>query len=460
MQLNTTICALATGGGTSALAVIRISGPDAFLITDKIFVGKKNKKLIHQKGYTLHFGNIVWENQLIDEVLVSVFKQPHSYTGENLVEISCHGSIFIQQSILSALQAAGAIAAKAGEFTLRAFLNGKMDLSQAEAVADIIASENKAAHTLAFQQLRGGYSDEIKKLRDELMTFAALIELELDFSTEDVEFADRSQLETLIQELIGNIKLLRNGFILGNVIKAGIPVAIVGKPNAGKSTLLNALLKEDKAIVSAIAGTTRDAIEDVLVIEGTAFRFIDTAGLRDTQDEVEKMGIERSYLKMQQASIILYLFDANEMNISELNKEINTIQLNAKKEIVVIPVANKIDITPENKLNEYVSLKDLITLSAKNNVGIETLKNAFTEWIVSEKIKSSEMLVSNARHAHSLEKAEIGLQTVMNGLTLHIPSDLLATDIRAALEALFEITGEVTNDELLGIIFGKFCIGK
>ena len=460
MQLNTTICALATGGGTSALAIIRVSGPEALSVTDKIFVGKKNKKLINQNGYTLHFGNIVWKNEIIDEVLVSVFKQPHSYTGEHLIEISCHGSIFIQQSILSALYDAGAIAAKAGEFTLRAFLNGKMDLSQAEAVADIIASENKAAHNLAFQQLRGGYSDEIKKLRAELMTFAALIELELDFSTEDVEFADRTQLEKLIYQLIVNIKLLRNGFTLGNVIKSGIPVAIVGKPNAGKSTLLNALLKEEKAIVSSIAGTTRDAIEDVLVIDGTAFRFIDTAGLRETQDEVEKIGIERSYLKMQQASIILYLFDANEMNAADVENEINAIKLNAKTEIVVIPVANKTDITAENKLNEFKSLEQLITLSAKNNEGIETLKNAFTNWIVSERIKSSDMLVSNARHAHSLEKAETCLQAVINGLNIQIPSDLLATDIRAAIEALSEITGEVTNDEVLGVIFGKFCIGK
>ena len=393
-------------------------------------------------------------------MLVSVFKQPHSYTGENLIEISCHGSIFIQQSILSALQGAGAVAAKAGEFTLRAFLNGKMDLSQAEAVADIIASENKAAHNLAFQQLRGGYSDEIKSFRAELMTFAALIELELDFSTEDVEFADRTQLEKLIHQLIINIKILRNGFTLGNVIKSGIPVAIVGKPNAGKSTLLNSLLKEDKAIVSSIAGTTRDAIEDVLVIDGTAFRFIDTAGLRDTQDEIEKIGIERSYLKMQQARIILYLFDANEINLGELKEEINTIKLNAKKEIFIIPVANKIDITDKIKLNEYLKIENLIAISAKNNLGIEALKKAFTQWIVSEKIKSSDTLVSNARHAHSLEKAESSLVTVIDGLQNHIPSDLLATDIRASIEALSEITGEVTNDELLGIIFGKFCIGK
>ena len=453
MQLNTTICALATGGGTSALAIIRVSGPEALSVTDKIFVGKKNKKLINQNGYTLHFGNIVWKNEIIDEVLVSVFKQPHSYTGEHLIEISCHGSIFIQQSILSALY-------DAGEFTLRAFLNGKMDLSQAEAVADIIASENKAAHNLAFQQLRGGYSDEIKKLRAELMTFAALIELELDFSTEDVEFADRTQLEKLIYQLIINIKILRNGFTLGNVIKSGIPVAIVGKPNAGKSTLLNALLKEEKAIVSSIAGTTRDAIEDVLVIDGTAFRFIDTAGLRETQDEVEKIGIERSYLKMQQASIILYLFDANEMNAADVENEINIIKINSKTEIVVIPVANKTDITAKSKLIEFASLEQLITLSAKNNEGIETLKNAFTQWIISERIKSSDMLVSNARHANSLEKAEACLQAVINGLNIQIPSDLLATDIRAAIEALSEITGEVTNDEVLGIIFGKFCIGK
>jgi tRNA modification GTPase len=460
MQLDTTICALATGGGVSALAVIRVSGKDAIIITDKIFEGIKNKKLIKQNGYTVHFGKIIWNNEVIDEVLVSVFKAPSSYTGENLIEISCHGSIYIQQRILSALQANGAIAAKAGEFTLRAFLNGKMDLSQAEAVADVIASENKAAHTLAFQQLRGGYSDEIKKLRTELMTFAALIELELDFSTEDVEFADRSQLKTLIQQLIENIKILRNGFSLGNVIKSGIPIAIVGKPNAGKSTLLNTLLKEEKAIVSSIAGTTRDTIEDVLVIDGTAFRFIDTAGLRDTQDEVEKIGIERSYLKIRQASIILYLFDANEMNLEELNKEINKIKLNAEKEIVIIPVANKIDISKENELNEYLKIENLIRISAKNNQGIDELKKVFTRWIISEKIKSSEVLVSNARHAHSLEKAELSLETVINGLEILIPSDLLATDIRAAIEALSEITGEVTNDELLGIIFGKFCIGK
>jgi tRNA modification GTPase len=343
---SSTICALATGGGISAIAVIRLSGPDAFEIGDRCFSSKSGKKLINQAGNTLHFGNFINGNRIIDEVLVSVFKAPHSYTAEHTLEFNCHGSTYIQQEILTALFEAGAIPAKPGEFTRRAFLNGKLDLSQAEAVADLIISENKAAHQLAMQQLRGGYSEEIKKLRQSLLNFAALIELELDFSTEDVEFADRSQLKTLVNHILSVITALHESFKWGNALKSGIPVAIIGKPNAGKSTLLNALLNEERAIVSEIPGTTRDTIEDVFVLDGTAFRFIDTAGLRETTDQVESIGIARTYSKIREAEIILYLFDLNSSHADEIISELEELKKLIKAESLIIPLGNKADKLP------------------------------------------------------------------------------------------------------------------
>ena len=327
----------------SAIAVIRVSGKDAFVLCDRVFKGKKGKQLAHQKGYTIHFGEIQLDGNVIDEVLVSIFRGPHSYTGEDTLEISCHGSTFIQQEILSALYSTGIQPAKPGEFTLRSFLNGKMDLSQAEAVADLISSENRASHNLAIKQLRGGFSQEIAALRERLMNFAALIELELDFSTEDVEFADRSLLRNLVNYVIEVVHNLRDSYAMGNVLKQGIPVTIAGRPNAGKSTLLNALLNEERAIVSPIAGTTRDSIEDSIVIDGISFRFIDTAGLRDSDDEIENIGIERSYAKIKEAEIVLYLFDATTANQNQILEDLSVLREQNDDGKFIIPVGNKVD---------------------------------------------------------------------------------------------------------------------
>lgn len=460
MNLQSTICALATGGGMAAIAVIRLSGPDAFRIGDRLFRGAGGKLLAEQPGYTIHFGKLLHEGNTIDEVLVSVFRAPHSYTGEDTLEFSCHGSTYIQQAVLQALLASGAEAAKPGEFTLRAFLNGKMDLSQAEAVADLIASENRASHALALKQLRGGYSDEIKKLREELLQFAALVELELDFSTEDVEFADRSQLENLVLKIQKVINRLRDSFALGNALKNGIPVVIAGKPNAGKSTLLNCILNEEKAIVTSIAGTTRDAIEDELVMHGVAYRFIDTAGLREGQDEVERIGIERSMEKMKEAQIILYLFDASSMNEREVLFEIKAIREHVGSEKEIIPVANKTDLSKEFLINNFSSIPETVFISAKEKTGIENLLTRISKWAVQRKDAGEENIVTNARHAGALANASENLDCVLNGLASSIPGDLLAMDIRAALSSLSDITGEVSSDEVLGAIFGKFCIGK
>ena len=426
---------------------------------DGVFEGKKGKKLKDQKGYTLHFGNIIRDGRVVDEVLVSLFRGPNSYTGQDTIEISCHGSLFIQQEILSTLYEAGAEPAKAGEFTLRAFLNGKIDLSQAEAVADLIASENKASHELAMKQLRGGYSEKIRQLRESLMNFAALIELELDFSTEDVEFADRSQLQILVKHIVQVVDALLDSFAMGNAIKNGIPVTIVGKPNAGKSTLLNTLLKEDRAIVSDIAGTTRDTIEDELVIDGLAFRFIDTAGLRSTSDTIENLGIDRSYAKMREADVVLYLFDARTATSNEVKSELEAIQSAAGEGKLIIPVGNKVDeLVSGDYSSRFQSLNDAIPLSAKTGIGIEALQTRLVDFVNQGRV--TETLVTNARHAQALRKASVSLNAVLHGLELRIPGDLLASDIRDALNSLAEITGEVSSDEVLGVIFGKFCIGK
>lgn len=458
---NNTIAALATGGGLSAIAVIRVSGPDAFTITDLCFKSKSRKKLADQKPNTIHFGEIITKNnEVIDEVLISVFHAPRSFTGENTLEISCHGSVFIQQQILQVLYAAGAVPAKPGEFTQRAFLNGKLDLSQAEAVADLIASENKASHELALKQLRGGYSDQIKQLRDQLMNFAALIELELDFSGEDVEFADRSMLSTLVNHTLTVINKLHSSFALGNALKNGIPVTIAGRPNAGKSTLLNALLNEERAIVSHIPGTTRDTVEDVLVIEGISFRFIDTAGLRDSTDEIESIGIERSYAKIAEAEIILYLFDTLQLFQSEVESDIRALKEKTGSDKLIIPVGNKTDQLHKKPQEQFEDLIDVQWISAKEKLGIEELKTRLLKHINLGFTNKDETIVTNARHADALHKAAINLEAVQKGLASHVTSDFLAMDIRAALNALSEITGDVTNEDLLAVIFGKFCIGK
>ena len=456
---KTTIVAPATGNGPAAIAVIRLSGPQAFEIAQSVFESPGGKQISDQPGYTLLFGRIKDENTIIDEVLLSIFRAPHSYTGENVIEISCHGSPFIRQELLAVLQRRGAVPAAAGEFTLRAFLNGKMDLSQAEAVADLIASENKSSHELAMKQLRGGYSTKIRELRNSLMNFMALIELELDFSTEDVEFADRDHLRTLVLQISRVIEALLQSFALGNAIKTGIPVTIAGKPNAGKSTLLNALMREERAIVSDIEGTTRDSIEDELVIDGYAFRLIDTAGLRETADTIETLGIERSYLKIKEADIILYLFDASGTQMHDLEQELSALRAEANPESIIVAVGNKCDLPAAAGYEQkFGGLDHFVALSAMQGTGIGDLENKLVELVKNR--RNSDTLVTNARHAEALRKSLNNLTSVLKGMDLHIPGDLLAADLREALSALSEITGEVSNDEVLGVIFGKFCIGK
>lgn len=457
MNQNTTIAALATNPGMAAIAVIRISGPTAFEVVGKVFQPYGGKKLETAEGYTILFGKMQENGRKIDEVLVSIFRGPHSYSGEDTLEISCHGSVYVQQELLQSLYRNGAEPAKAGEFTLRAFMNGKLDLSQAEAVADLISSGNQTAHALAMQQLRGGFGDEIRKLRTELLNFLALIELELDFSTEDVEFADRGLLATLVRHILGVVNRLKASYAMGNVLKNGIPVTIAGKPNAGKSTLLNALLNEERAIVSDIAGTTRDTIEDVLVLEGIAFRFIDTAGLRKTDDVVENIGIERSFKSIQEASIVLYLYDYESFVAGEVNHQLKQIQDEANPNTLVIPVMNKADKLDSipNNLPEST-----LVLSALNKTGLNELTNHLVQYAHHGKPDGKEVVVTNARHYHALNQSSQCLDQVLKGLELRLPGDLLSVDIRDALDALSEITGEVTNEEVLGTIFGKFCIGK
>lgn len=456
---KTTIVAPVTGNSAAAIAVIRLSGPEAFRIAQEVFVSPQGKSIDEQDGYTILFGRIEDTGRKIDEVLLSIFRSPHSYTGEDVIEISCHGSPYIRQEILSLLQRHGAVPAAAGEFTLRAFLNGKMDLSQAEAVADLIASENKSSHELAMKQLRGGYSAKIRELRNSLMNFMALIELELDFSTEDVEFADRNHLRTLIGQINKVIEGLLQSFALGNAIKTGIPVTIAGKPNAGKSTLLNSLMREERAIVSDIEGTTRDTVEDELIVEGYAFRLIDTAGLRQTADSIESLGIERSYAKIREADIILYLFDASVFSANELHEEIIRLRREANPESVIIPVGNKCDLpTAVGYESKFAEFEHFTALSARDGKGISELEHRLVSVVKNR--RHSDTMVTNARHAEALRKSHEALQRVTHAMDLHIPGDLLAADIREALSALSEITGEVSNDEVLGVIFGKFCIGK
>ncbi|MFI5219981.1 MAG: tRNA uridine-5-carboxymethylaminomethyl(34) synthesis GTPase MnmE [Bacteroidia bacterium] len=457
-----TIAALATPAGTGAIAVIRLSGKNTFEICEKVFRKKSlsKKKLSGQKSHTIHFGNIIDGEKIIDEALVSIFKSPRSYTGEDVIEISCHGSSFIQQKILNALVQAGARFAQPGEFTLRAFLNGKMDLSQAEAVADLIASSSETSHRIAMQQMRGGFSDEIKILRQRLIHFASLIELELDFAEEDVEFANRDELKKIVSNLQVAVSELVKSFELGNVLKNGIPVVIAGKPNAGKSTLLNALLNEERAIVTEIAGTTRDTIEEEVVLNGILFRIIDTAGMRETTDIIESIGVNKTFKKLEQSRVIIYLFDVNEMKAREVEEVIAGFSVNSASSQLIIPSANKIDLAKNGWEKEFGQIKNLVSISAKKKEHLDMLKQKLTEPFLKGADTIDETIVSNTRHYEALRKTNYALQQVVEGIEKKLTNDFIASDLRHALNHLGQITGEITTDDLLKNIFEKFCIGK
>jgi len=459
---NDTIIALATPSGAGAIAVIRLSGSKAIAMVDASFKSISTKKLVSHKTHTIHLGHIVEDSRVLDEVLVSVFKNPKSYTGEDVVEISCHGSSYIQQEIIQLFVRNGARIANPGEFTLRAFLNAKLDLSQAEAVADLIASDNKASHQIAMQQMRGGFSNEIKVLGDELLNFASLIELELDFSEEDVEFANRKQFEELLERIIKVLKHLIDSFSTGNVIKNGIPISIIGAPNVGKSTLLNALLNEDKAIVSDIAGTTRDAIEDEITIEGIKFRFIDTAGIRTTADTIESIGIKKTFEKITQSQVVLYLLDATKVTtetIQIFNSEIRKIQEQYPDKQLIV-VANKMDEADQEYIETSFVYPHTLFTSAKSGLGIDALKAKLLEFVNTGALRNNDTIITNSRHYDSLLKALAEVQKVQQGMDANLSGDLLAIDIRQALYHFGEITGEITSDDLLGNIFANFCIGK
>lgn len=449
-----TIVALATSPGTNgAIAVIRVSGAEAITLTNSLFKGKDLSK---QASHTIHFGTIRDGEEIVDEVLVSLFIGPNSYTKENSVEISTHNSRYIIERVIQLLLKNGARAAKAGEFTLRAFLNGGLDLSQAEAVADLIASNSAASHQIAMQQMRGGFSSQLKVLREDLVHFASLIELELDFGEEDVEFANRDQLKALIQHIAAVIRKLIASFEQGNVLKNGVPVVIAGKPNVGKSTLLNALLNEERAIVSEIAGTTRDTIEDEINILGITFRFIDTAGIRDTVDIIEAKGVERTREKMKQARLIIYLFDPMQDTIADVQQQIAEVSL---LQIPFVTLINKADLLSAEVKASFATLNPLF-ISAKEQQGIEELKDELLRQVNLSNINTDDVMVTNIRHVEALQHTEHALERVMNGIVNPITSDFLALDIRQALHHLGEITGTVTTDDLLENIFSKFCIGK
>lgn len=461
-QWDDTIAALATPQGVGALGVIRVSGKDAITIINKLF----SKDLLTVANHTLHVGYIKNNDQVVDEVVVSVFRNPASYTGEDVVEISCHGSGFILQEVLRLIHTNGARPALPGEFTQRAFLNGKKDLSQAEAVADLIAAESEAVRDTALKQMRGGFSKDIKKLRQQLIEFAALIELELDFSQEDVEFVNRKELEMLVGKLLDEIRQLAASFKLGNILKEGVSVVIAGRPNAGKSTLLNALLNEERAIVTAIAGTTRDTIEEKIVIDGIVFRLTDTAGIRKATDEVEQLGIAKTYEKIETAGVLLYLFDAGTAAAQDVLADINALR-KANQHMALL--ANKTDQVPQdalqtllqaikNKVDDQVIIFEIAALHKTN---LDTLKAWLPKQVLTEKINTEKTIVVNARHYKALQDCEAALTQVQDGLQTHTTGDLLALDIRHALAALGSITGEILHDrDILGTIFGKFCIGK
>jgi len=449
-----TICALSTASGVAAIALIRLSGKKSIKIVESVF----SKTLQDKATHTAHFGKVSANNSLIDEVVVSIYKNPGSFTGEDIVEIACHGSAYIQAQILEILIENGARMAGPGEFSLRAFMNGKMDLSQTEAIADLIASNSKAAHKIAMHQMRGGFSNDINELRKGLLNFASLVELELDFSEEDVEFADRKELRDLVFNVKQKVSSLLASFKLGNVIKNGVPVAIVGSPNAGKSTLLNVLLNEEKAIVSDIAGTTRDVIEDTIVLNDVEFRFIDTAGIRETTDKIESLGIARAYDQIRKAAVVLLLIDLSEGSVDQISKEIEQFEHTINRnEQTLIPIFNKVD---GADLEKFDNLKDkgvFISAKKRNNISelIERLGNT-----VGDYNSEDQTIVTNVRHYDILNKCELSLIKVQEGLETQIPGDLLAMDIRETLHHLGEITGQITTDDLLGNIFANFCIGK
>jgi tRNA modification GTPase len=451
-----TIIALATPPGVGAIGVIRLSGKKAIQIAGDLF---PSKNLLQQNSHTLHVGFLKDGDQLLDEVIISLFKSPKSYTGEEIVEISAHGSPFIQQQIIDACIKRGARLARPGEFTQRAFLNGKLDLAQAEAVADLIASNTAASHKTALHNIRGGFSEKLKELREQMLKFSALIELELDFSQEDVEFADRKQFYDLINQLLQLTNKLIDSFQLGNVIKNGVSVAIVGKPNAGKSTLLNSLLNENRAIVSEIAGTTRDTVEEVINIDGILFRLIDTAGIRQhTSDTIEMMGVERSFEKIRTADIVLYLFDSSTESVEDLKNRIADFQ---KQKIKFLLVANKTDQGDEAAIKEkYAATEGVIFISAKENCHIEVVKEKMLDIVLAGQVQSENVIVTNARHFHTLKEVAKSLNDIKEGLDKKLPGDLLGPDIRRCLYYLGEITGEITNEDQLEYIFSKFCIGK
>lgn len=450
-----TIVALATPQGSGAIAVIRLSGPEAITLCNRVF---KGKDLAKQASHTAHFGTIRnEEGSILDEVLVTLFIAPRSFTRENVAEISCHGSPFIVRELIKLFIRQGARPAKPGEFTKRAFLNGQFDLAQAEAVADLIQADSAAAHEAALNQMRGGFSDEIRQLREKLIHFASMVELELDFGEEDVEFADRDDLRQLVMELQRVIDHLIRSFAVGSVLKEGVPTVIAGKPNAGKSTLLNALLNEEKAIVSEIAGTTRDFIEDELIIEGIHFRFIDTAGLRETTDTIEALGVKRTQEKLQKASIILYLFDLTQETAESIGQEINKLENLGKP---FIAIGNKVDSAAPALLEALKGFREMVYISARDKTNLENLKQLILEKANLANFRTGNTVVTTARHYESLLKTNQALQDVLNGLVNGITGDFLALDIRTALYHLGEITGEVTNDDLLANIFSKFCIGK
>ncbi|WP_186757771.1 tRNA uridine-5-carboxymethylaminomethyl(34) synthesis GTPase MnmE [Echinicola salinicaeni] len=450
-----TIIALATPQGVGAIAVIRLSGKDAIKITNEVFAGKNLEK---QDSHTIHYGTIRDEGKIIDEVLVSLFVAPKSFTKENVVEISTHGSSYIINQVIKLLIKKGARPAKPGEFTQRAFLNGQFDLAQAEAVADLIHSDSEASHQAALHQMRGGFSGEIKELRNKLIHFASMIELELDFSEEDVEFASRQDLQVLVEKLLRVVEHLIASFDLGNVIKNGVPTVIAGKPNAGKSTLLNALLNEEKAIVSDIAGTTRDFIEDEINIGGVIFRFIDTAGLRETTDTIEAIGVSRTQEKMKTASLILYLFDLSDTDMIEINRDVNKLE---NIGVPFVKVANKVDKSNDQFISELKEKHpDAIFISAGKKEHLDELRDKILELVNLDKFKTGNTVVTNIRHYDSLVKTRESLLDVLNGIDNEITNDFMAMDIRRSLHFLGEITGEITTDDLLANIFSKFCIGK
>ncbi|MEM6726398.1 MAG: tRNA uridine-5-carboxymethylaminomethyl(34) synthesis GTPase MnmE [Bacteroidota bacterium] len=450
MHLNETIVAQATAPGVGAISVIRLSGPKAIEIADQAFYGKDLKD---QPSHTVHFGTIRDEFQnILDEVLISLFIAPRSYTRENVAEISCHGSPFIVQQVLQYLIRLGARMANPGEFTMRAFLNGAMDLSQAEAVADLIASNSAASHSIAMQQMRGGFSNEIKNLRQELIDFASLIELELDFSEEDVEFADREQLIRLVEKIRRLLKGLIDSFQLGNVIKEGVSTVIAGRPNAGKSTLLNALLNEERAIVSEIAGTTRDTIEENLNIKGIQFRLIDTAGIRDASDQIEAIGVEKTMQKIQASSLLVYVYDAAELSESEVAEDLKKLERENLKALVI---ANKSDL-----INRQPEHENWLSVSAKEGIAVDTVKDALYKAVIQHEVALDQTVVANIRHYEALQQSDQSLQSVLHGIQSGVSGDLVAMDIRHGLRYLGEITGEISTDDLLGNIFSRFCIGK